>query len=269
MPELPRFLGALFFSCALIVLDLRFAAFADARAQMSLLLEPFRFAAELPVRLYDGSRDYLARRETLIAERDELRALLEREKVRLRSLDFFTSQNDELRAKLNLRENSGANWLAADVVPSVAHPHSGRIHLNKGLNDGVAAGMAVVNNDGIIGQIVRVDASASVVRLLSDANQGLAARVRRNGLLVVLRGVGAGSGEMLAENIARTADVEEGDELIADGGLFPPGHPVGRVRVKERGVPYDRAYIRPAADFWSDRAVLIYAGEESQTAAQQ
>ena len=256
---MPRFLCALVVSCALVVLDLHIGAFAGARAQMSVLLAPFRFAAELPGSVADNARDYLTRRQTLIDERDDLRLLLAREKVRLRSLDFFVRQNDELRARLNLQRRGG-NWLAADVIPSVAHPHSGRIHLNKGLDDGISAGMAVVNNNGIIGQIVRADAGASVVRLLSDANQGIAARIRRNGLLLILHG--SGDGEIIAENIARTADVHIGDEVVADGGLFPPGHPVGVVNNKERGVPHDSANITPAADFWSDRVVLVYLGAQ-------
>ncbi len=260
MPELLRFFAALLFSCALIVSDLHFGAFAGARAQMSTLVAPFRLAAELPVRIADGARDYLAQRETLVRERDELRLLLAQEKVRLRSLDFFTAQNDELRARLNLA-GRGGEWLAADVARSIAHPHSGRIRLNKGLDDGISAGMAVVDNDGVIGQVVRVDSSASVVRLLSDANQGVAARVRRNRLLVVLRGAGDGSGELIAEYIARTADLRAGDELVADGGLFPPGHPVGTVIERERGVPYDRARVEPSAAFSSSRVVLIYAAE--------
>ncbi len=248
---------ALALSCGLIVLDLHFGAFAGARAQMSVLLAPFRFAAELPGRTADGMRDYFARRQTLIDERDELRLLLARENVRLRSLDFFARQNDELRARLKLQKRGGS-WLAADVIPSAAHPHSGRIHLNKGVDDGIMAGMAVVNDGGIIGQIVRADAGASVVRLLSDENQGIAARLRRTGLLLVLRGTG--DGEMIAEHISRTADVRVGDALVADGGLFPPGHPIGVIQSKVAGVPHDRAQVVPAADFWSDRVVLVYLG---------
>lgn len=257
MPAMPRFLCALALSCALIVLDLHAGAFAGLRAQMSVLLSPFRFAAELPGRAAAGARDYFARRQTLIAERDELRLLLAQEEVRLRSLDFFVRQNDELRARLKLQKRGG-KWLAADVIPSVAHPHSGRIHLNKGLDDGIAAGMAVVNNNGIIGQIVRVDANASVVRLLSDENQGIAARLKRTGALIVLRG--AGGGGIAAENLPPTADVRIGDELVADGGLFPPGHPVGAVTSRSRGVPHDKAQITPAADFWSSRIVMVYLG---------
>lgn len=248
---------ALVLSCALIALDLHVGAFAGLRAQMSVLIAPFRFAAELPGRAATGARDYFARRQTLIDERDELQLLLTKERVRLRSLDFFVRQNDELRAKLKLQKRGG-KWLAADVIPGVAHPHSGRIRLNKGLDDGIAAGMAVVNNGGIIGQIIRVDADASVVRLLSDENQGIAARLQRTGALIILRG--AGDGGIIAEHISRTADVQIGDVLVADGGLFPPGHPIGAVKSKIRGVPHDWAEITPAADFWSDRVVLVYLG---------
>lgn len=259
MAAVARFLCALALSCGLIFLDLHLGAFAGARAQMSLLLAPFRFAAGLPGRAADGVRDYFSRRQVLVDERDELRLLLAQEKVRLRSLDFFAKQNDELRAKLGLAARGGS-WLAADVIASAAHPHSGRIHLNKGVDDGITAGMAVVNNDGIIGQIVRADADASVVRLLSDENQSIAARLRRNNLLLVLRGDGEGG--MTAENISRTADVVVGDELIADGGLFPVGHPIGVITDKVAGVPHDRAEVAAAADFWSDRVVLIYLGDD-------
>ena len=255
--HLVRFLTALFISVGMIVADLHFDAFAELRGKMSVALTPFRAVADLPGKTYNTTTDYFSSRTNLVEERDGLREKLIRERVRLQSLDFFVTQNQRLRDILKLSEKVEGKWIAADISRNVANPQSERIYLSKGLEDDVAAGMGVVGVKGIIGQIVRVDARTSAVNLLSDANQWIASRNKRNGLFAMLRGIGDGSGEMIAEYLPENADIKVGDTLVADGGLFPAGHSVGTVVSVTPKVSYLRVHIAPAEDFFTHKTVLI------------
>ena len=261
--HLVRFLAALFISVGMIVADLRFDAFADLRGIMSVALTPFRIVADLPGKTYNTAVDYFSSRTKLVEERNVLQEKLIRERVRLQSLDFFVTQNKRLRDILDLSESAEEKWIAADISRNVANPQSERIYLSKGLEDDVAAGMGVVGIKGIIGQIVRVDAHTSAVNLLSDANQWIASRNKRNGLFAMLRGIGDGSGEMIAEYLPENADIKVGDTFVADGGLFPAGHLVGMVISVTPDVSYLRVRITPTEDFFTHKTVLIYSSDIS------
>ena len=75
----------------------------------------------------------------------------------------------------------------------------------------------------------------------------------------MLRGIGDGSGEMIAEYLPENADIKVGDTLVADGGLFPAGHSVGTVVSVTPKVSYLRVHIAPAEDFFTHKTVLIYS----------
>ena len=124
---------------------------------------------------------------------------------------------------------------------------AGRLSLDRGQRDGVLPGMAVVDEMGVVGQVVRVEADASVVNLVTDGEQWLACRVKRTGALTVVRGVGDGGGELAVEFMNKDADLRIGDELIADGAAFPSGYPVGEVVSVDRpaGDIHLNARVRP------------------------
>ena len=260
-----RFWAAVAISIALITADLQLSAFDSLRGSMSLSLTPMRYAAKLPQTTWRVVKDYFGSRRALLEEKAALEEKLLRQSVRLRSLDFFFAQNNELRSILSLPEQRPGRWLAADVQRETAQLQSDRIYLNRGIADGVVPGMTVIDNKGVIGQIVRADADSSVVNLLSNRRQWIAARVRRTGQLAILRG--QGSNEMIA-SMSVGADVQFGDELIADGGFFPLGYPVGTVARVLRGVQYIETTVTPASDFYDNHTVLIFISDEN-TAAQE
>ena len=252
-----RFLAAAVFSSGLIAADLRLGAFDSLRGQMSLALTPFRYAAELPQQLWSATGDYLSARSDLLAEKSELEERLSEQSARVQSLDFFVAQNDQLRALLNLKERIPGRWISADVRRETSQLRQSRIYLQLGVRDGVLPGMTVVDDAGIVGQVVRADAGRSAVNLLSNPRQWIATRVRRTGQLAIVRG--AGDGEMEIYSMPGGADLRPGDQLIADGGAFPPGYPVGEVKTVSRGVRYLSASVSPSSDFYEHRTLLIYA----------
>lgn len=266
-----RFFISLIFSALLIYGDLSLSLFADLRGGMSLVLTPFRAAAELPAKSYTAARDYIRNREALLREKAELEATIRENDVRLNSLDFFVRQNIRLREMLNLRARAagaGSDYAAAGLLRDFSHPLSERVLLDKGLGDEIFPCMAVVDGGGVLGQVVRADLQTSVVNLITDRGQWLTARARRNNLLVLLRGDGGG---LLIEYVPNSADLQVGDELVAAGGVYPSGYPVAVVSRAERGEVYMDAAAAPLSTFSDNDVVLVYLGggqEEDAAAAQ-
>ncbi len=255
-----RFAAAMLISASLIAGDLQLRLFDGLREQMSVILTPFRYSAELPSRAVSVTQDYFGDRDQLLAEKQEMADKLTLQALRIRSLDFFVDQNASLRTLLDLTTRLPGKWLAADIRPNASQIQQNRIYLGRGEKDGVALGMTVVDENGVVGQIVRVYADYCEVNLLTNPKQWIAARIRRTGNLAIVHG----SGDSLEiYSMHADSDLREGDKLIADGGAFPPGHAVGEISDISRGIRYLNASATPASGFYDHRTLLIYMADLS------
>ena len=251
-----RFVAAAGFSVILIIADLYGQTLDSLRGDLSRALYPFRYTAELPKRAYVSARDYFLFRENLLAEKQALEEKLLRQTVKLNSLDFFVARNHELRTLMRLVPRLDGRWIAADVHPEIARIRQNQIYLNRGADDGALPGMTVVDEKGVVGQIVRVGASSSEVNLLSNTQQWIAVRVERTGQLAVVRGA---NDELEIDSMPSNADLRPGDVLRAEGGVFPGGYPVGTVREVSHGVRYVSARVQPTSGFYQRQILLIYS----------
>ena len=121
-------------------------------------------------------------------------------------------------------------------------------------------GQAVIDSEGLFGQIVAVDQLTSRVLLITDASHAVPVQINRNGV----RSIAAGTGRMdrlELENVPISADIVQGDliETSGLGGRFPQGYPVGYVdaMVVEPTASYAQVSVRPAASLDRSRHVLV------------
>jgi rod shape-determining protein MreC len=131
--------------------------------------------------------------------------------------------------------------------------------LNRGQDQGVEEGMAVISIQGVVGKIFQVDGGRSRVLLINDINSRVDAVVQRSRA----RAIAAGtlSGELMLKFLARRQNLEVGDVLISSGmdGVFPSGVVVGSVESldKNPNLVLEEARLRPAVDFDSIEEVFI------------
>ena len=102
--------------------------------------------------------------------------------------------------------------------------------INKGARDGVIVNQAVVDGNGILGQVARVGPWSAEVILVTDPEHAIPVQVMRNSLRSIAVGSG-NSGELLLPYLAVNSDVKSGDLLVSSGwaACFRPGCPVARI----------------------------------------
>jgi rod shape-determining protein MreC len=142
--------------------------------------------------------------------------------------------------------------------------------INKGTRDGVVVNQAVVDGNGILGQVARVGPWSAEVILVTDPEHAIPVEITRNSLRSIAVGSG-NSGDLLLPYLAINSDVKSGDRLVSSGlgGVFPAGLPVARITGVRRESNQLLAQVRaqPLANVERDREVILLEFEPSHPAA--
>jgi rod shape-determining protein MreC len=258
-------LGATFLTLALLsvglmVADVRYNQLARFRELMSAAAYPLQVAVDLPFRAWDWLTGSFADRGRLRQENMELTARLRLANLQLQR---FAALEDENRRLRDMRENSAGvadRVLVASILNVDLDPFRHRVLVDKGAADGVFKGQAVLDAEGIFGQVAQVHAETAEVILISDAEHAIPVQSTRSGLRTIA--VGTGDSDRLSlPFVTVESDLKVGDVLLSTGigGVFPRGYPVARVTRVERNPAATFALVdaQPTALLDRDREVLL------------
>jgi rod shape-determining protein MreC len=230
-------------SLVLLVADLRFHTLEWARLAVATAAWPLQRLTGMPIDAAGDFGAYLSRQTSLLRENEELRRRQLGTANLLLRQEHLEQENKRMRALLDMRTRQPVEGRIAEILYAARDPFSRRVVIDKGSQHGIAAGQAVVDDIGVIGQVTRVFPLTSEVLLLTDKDQAIPVAVQRNGLRAVL--AGAGSGTMELRFLAANAEVQVGDILVTSGldGVYLPGLPVARVARIDRDSSHSFARI--------------------------
>ncbi|MEO8136470.1 MAG: rod shape-determining protein MreC, partial [Betaproteobacteria bacterium] len=178
----------------------------------------------------------------------------------LQSTQSLIQENARLRALLQAQQRNAGRDILAEVLYLGRDPFSQKVYVNKGGNDEVKPGQAVIDDAGVVGQVTRVYPALAEVTLLTEKDHTIPVKLERNGLRTLLVGAGTGRAPEL-RFMAANADILSGDVLVTSGldGTYPPGLAVAVVAAVERdsGQMFARITCRPLAGVDRSDQVLI------------
>lgn len=214
----------------LVVVDAHWSVMAPARRAVAVAIYPFERVVLAP---RDALEYFDSWSQAATLARDEQDAL-RRQRIEMAQLSTHSAQlaaeNEQLRRLLNVSERISQKSVAVEVfyVPPNAFSH--RLIFNKGSRAGIEPGMPVIDEGGVVGQIIRVTPFTSEAALLIDDQVSIPVQVLRNGLRLIAFGSDE-VGKLEVRYLSGNVDVKAGDTLVTSGigGLFPAGLPVGRV----------------------------------------
>jgi rod shape-determining protein MreC len=191
-----------------------------------------------------------------------LESRLQQLQAAVRESETLKEQNARLTEMLDLEKAwQSMDRTTAQVISKAPSNYQWAVVIGKGRADGIRPDMAVIDPDGLVGKVIRADRNQATVLLLIDPDAAAGARIRGEQDTGVVRG--RGSVEDLAlQMVSPDADVSVGDEVVTsgyNGGIFPPGIPIGVVT--EVG-PVDAGLernvrVRAAASFPAPEYVTI------------
>lgn len=209
------------------------------------ITRPFRDAWNWVGRLFSAQAEVGALRR----EVEQLRAGLAEELT-------TQAENEQLRTLLAFHEAHvfprGAKFLTARVVARLATAWYSTATVNVGSADGVRVYDPVVNGQGLVGRVVKVNSNAAQVMLVTDQQSFVDAVVEPGGA----QGITSGSvtGDLTLDYVDKNEKVKVGQYVVTSGrrgSIFVKGIPIGQVEsVGRQDVElYQSIAVKPFVDF--------------------
>lgn len=200
--------------------------YAQPFAFMGSQIESTYYAFSQGVRsttaMYFNLVDIKKENSNLKNENAELKAMLS-------GMTELKAENERLYSLLNFKQASKMDLLAAQVVGRDLSIDHSRVLINRGANDGLKTGQAVMTIEGAVGHIYRTTSNSAQVLLLTDRYSVVDGIVQRSRTRGLVEGRSASTASLKYVN--KSEDVRPGDLIVTSGldNIFPKGLPVAQI----------------------------------------
>lgn len=262
-----RALTFIFLSVCIMFADSRFGYMEKVRLGLGYTTVPVYWLADVPTRMSLWIDDVFVSRTDLLQENESLRAQLLISQRELQLVESLTSENSRLLELREATQSIGGEVLPAEIINVSPDPYSKRVLINKGANDGVLVGQALLDANGLMGQVDEVLPYTSWVLLVTDFHHVTPVEVNRNGERALARGSRTAASELELEFVTQTQDMRAGDLLVSSGmgQVYPKNYPVAEIISVYADPGQDFAVVkaRPLAQLASTRHVMVVLQKET------
>ncbi len=231
---------------------------------LRVLASPFQNGFHAIHNGIDGISIYFADKKALEEENTQLQEQLDVLHQQISQMEETRLENIRLKELLEYKEAYSKTYQLqlAETIAKKNNNLQYMITINKGSDDGVAAGMTVMNHYGLIGRVSSVLSGSCEVLLLPDHESAVGARVKSTReALGVVEGDGTSTGNLQMIHLQHDANISVGDEIITSGldAVYPEGIPIGEVIeiVNDSNGLTKTAYITPYVNFFQLEEVFI------------
>jgi rod shape-determining protein MreC len=143
----------------------------------------------------------------------------------------LASENAQLRDLLRVAPEPATSYVTARVIANSGGAYTRSVIVNAGRENGVVRGAAAVTGEGLVGRVSEVGSRAARILLITDLNSRVPVIVEGSRQRAVL--AGDNSEHPSLRYLEAGAAIRIGDRIVTSGqgGVFPPGLPVGVVAV--------------------------------------
>ena len=219
--------------------------FDRARMSMTDWMQPVLSVVHAPLVQFDrwiGSVD-----ELFSVYQENLR--LKDENARLRQWrNVAVVMQDRVaryQSLLHAVPDPGVDSVLARVIGRASRPFLETMILDAGSSHNIKPGQAVVDARGMIGRIYLAGSRTSWVILLTDLNSRIPVSISPGNRQAIM--VGDNTAMPTLDTLSQIVTLRAGDQIVSsgDGGLLPPGLPIGTV--VEQGGKYRVALLADAS----------------------
>ncbi len=258
----PGVLVALVLAClTLITLDSTGGSSSPvepARRAVGEVFGPVEVTTAAVIRPFTAVPHWFRSRDAMQQDLLDLQAENSRLKSTVNTEDYNRNRLEEYDGLTAAAKSIGYSLVPARVVGlGPSQSFSRTVTIDAGTDSGIHPDLTVVNNDGLVGRVLRVTRTTATVLLIVDADSVVGGRVGRSMEVGFLHGRGGlgNDGRLDLELVDQTAVPARHDTVVTWGseadGPYVSGIPVGQVTsvfssLRETA---QRAVIEPFVDF--------------------
>jgi len=221
---------------------------------------------------FSGFGEYFSEFERLEEENAALAARVKELEEQVYNAELLEEENAWMRAYLGAkRTRSDFTFCDANLIGSEAGRYSSSFTLDRGTSSGIAEGMPVLTEDGVVGKVTEVGLTFCRVSTVINYDSSIGAYIERSGEVGLVSGDFdyRKDGLCLLEYLPFDADVAVGDTVTSSGlgSVYPRGLVIGEV-VEITGDEYNHvkvAVVKPAADLADLKKVMILTSYDVYT----
>jgi len=244
----------------MMFVDHRYNHLEVVRSNISLVLSPLRYLVNLPELVSHWVSEWFKSHNELLNDNKSLQIRGRILNAQLQRMQVLQAENTRLRNLLSSSRKLTDEVIVAELLSVDQNPYRQLVEINKGTNDGVEIGQAIIDDFGVMGQVIHTNRFSSTIILISDPDHAIPVQFIRSGVRSVAFGNG-NTDHLELRFLPATADIQIGDELVTSGlgGRFPTDYPVATVASISEDLAHGFLSVlaAPKARLDSSREVLV------------
>ena len=210
--------------------------------------------------LIDDTSKYFISKKNLINQYDNLKEEHAKLKVDLMKLADVESENIELNNKLNIKKKYFKESIVCQILSLNYNSQSHHFLVDKGQIDGAQIGQIVVDQSGIVGQVIETNETSSVVRTILSDQLYLTGYIKSE--KSIYQSLIKGDGYFLSiDYFSKTNNINLNDEVFTTGDNLniPKGLRIGKVKklINTELNDFYKVVVEPSSNPYKERFLII------------
>ena len=223
------FIILLLISFSLMGLDYRKGIHHEIRNKSTFVITPIIYFLNLPRNSIRSLQNFFESKSRLFEKNQELENRVINLTIENQRLDLIEAENKQLRKSMNIKNILSVDSISAEIILPKINNGKEIILINKGLKNGINIGQPVINNLGLIGQVIFVGDTFSEINPITSKKYMVPAIFEKGSDNIIVKGNGNKYLEVTMFPAHRVAKL--GNILMTSGidSLYPKGIKIGRI----------------------------------------
>jgi len=234
------------------------------------IFSPFIHASASVDRALESGTEINIDPRQLREDNEALQLEVQRLRIISQRYDEMMNENNNLRKLVDYKAASPFKLTSVRAVKRTASTWWNTLIVDKGSLDGLSADSPVITDVGLIGKVGKVSNHMAEVILLTDERCRVTASVEGTKEKGILEGERGGTDlrpDLRLKYLTRNATINVGANVYTsgDGGVFPAGLLLGKVKRFENKEISGEAVVEPVVDFLRLDHLFVVAMEKVET----
>ena len=229
--EFPLFSFFILFILCLVLMgvDYRYQILPKIKSEFSIITAPIIYLINLPKNILNESKDSFITKAILKEKIKNLEQTNYSLSIQIQENVLIKSENKILRDTLRIKKKFKIKGATAEIIlPEVKNGFK-ILTVNKGIKDNIKTGSAVINNEGLVGQIINTSKTYSELRPITSEAYAVPAIMNNSKENVILFGNGNGGLEIPLFPASSSIVINDIFVTSGAGGVYKKGIKIGKV----------------------------------------